>query len=501
MTERAPKTLIATLLVSAVGAGAALVYTGLPGTGAGQPVTQSRSVAAARYRCPMHPSMVSEQPGDCAICGMRLVSIEEPEGEANGLGTGDSARGEHKAQATAFLHPGSAPHKTIIYRSTMNPAEVSDRPGKDSMGMEMVPGETEAVLPDAGPAVAGRARIQLPDRKRQLIGVRTTEVVRKPLTKTIKTVGRVTFDETRLRHVHAKVTGWIEHLYANATGERVKAGEPLLTIYSPELVASVQEYLIARHGAEKLREATLPDARQGAQQLLASARRRLLLFDLTPGQIGALEKRGDAPTTVTLRSQVSGYVISRNVTEGERIEPGTNLLDVADLSRVWVLADAYEYELPFLRLGQSASMTLSYLPGRSFEGQITLIYPVVAEATRTVKVRLEFPNPDLMLRPEMYADVEIRSDLGRALVVPESAVMSTGTRDIAFVDRGDGYLEPRELKIGTRLADEFAVLEGLAEGERVVTSGNFLVDAESNLKAALSAAGSRSGPQPAEHAQ
>jgi RND family efflux transporter MFP subunit len=176
-----------------------------------------------------------------------------------------------------------------------------------------------------------------------------------------------------------------------------------------------------------------------------------------------------------------------------------NLLDIADLSRVWVLADIYEYELPFIRQGQRATMTLSYLPGRSFEGPVTLIYPVVTEATRTVKVRIEFPNPDFTLRPEMYAEVEIRSELGEGLVVPESAVMSTGTRDIAFVDRGNGYLEPRELKIGARLADEFQVLEGLAEGERVVTSGNFLVDSESKLKAALAEAGTGTTAPPEGH--
>ncbi len=222
---------------------------------------------------------------------------------------------------------------------------------------------------------------------------------------------------------------------------------------------------------------------------MTSARRRLLLFDLTPQQIAALEESGEAPTTMTLHAPISGHIITRNVTQGDRIEPGTKLLDIAELSRVWVLADIYEYELPFVRLGQVATMTLSYLPSRSFEGRITLIYPVLSETTRTVKVRLEFPNADFTLRPEMYAQVEIRSELGEKLTVPESAVITTGTRDVAFVDRGGGFFEPRELKLGIRLPDRFEVLEGLAEGEKVLTSGNFLVDSESKLKAALAAVG------------
>jgi RND family efflux transporter MFP subunit len=398
--------------------------------------------------------MVSDRPGDCPICGMRLVPIE-------------AEAGEHAAPA----HTGHSGHAT----------------------------ENAPAAPSAGPAVDGRAPIQLPERRRQLIGVRTTAVERRPLVRTIKTVGRITYDETRLHHVHTKVAGWVERLYANTTGQLVKAGEPLLTLYSPELVASAQEYLIALRGRETLTDATLPSARMSGEQLLASARRRLLLFDISPQQIRALEASGEAPTTMTLHAPISGHILTRNVTQGEKIEPGLNLLDIADLSHVWVLADVYEYELPFIRLGQRATMTLSYLPGRTFEGTVTLIYPVVAEATRTVKVRIEFPNPGFTLRPEMYAEVEIRSDLGEALVIPESAVISTGQRDLAFVDHGGGTLEPRELKIGTRLADAYEVLDGLAEGDRVVTSGNFLIDSESKLKAALAEVGSGTSGTAAGH--
>jgi multidrug efflux pump subunit AcrA (membrane-fusion protein) len=307
----------------------------------------------------------------------------------------------------------------------------------------------------------------------------------------------VTYDESRLRSVFTKVSGWVERLYTNTTGQLVKQGEPLLSIYSPELVSSAQEYLLALRGRDRLAGSAL--AGDSGERLLASARRRLLLFDLTPQQIAALKEGSEAPTTMTLHAPISGNIITRNVTQGDRIEPGTKLLDIAELSRVWVLADVYEYELPFVHVGQAATMTLSYVPGRAFDGRITLIYPTLSETTRTVKVRLEFPNPDFTLKPEMYAQVEIHADLGVRLSVPESAVISTGTRDIAFVDRGEGSFEPRELKLGVRLPDRFEVLDGLAAGETVVISGNFLVDSESKLKAALAAAGSETAGGAAGH--
>jgi membrane fusion protein, copper/silver efflux system len=453
------------LAVLAGAAAVALMYHG-GGEKAPAPAAAKKST---RYHCPMHPTMISDKPGDCPICGMRMVPMEETEAAGTGVSTA----------------------KKVLYRSTMNPSEVSDHPGKDSMGMEMVPVEIEQPPPGAGPGVPGRVAVKVSDQKRQLIGVRTAPVVRGPLIRAIRAVGRVTYDETRLHHVHTKVGGWVERLYADATGEMVRAGQPLLTIYSPELLASGQEFLLALKARDRLAGTTLASIRGSGEDLVESARRRLLLFDLTPDQIEAMAKAGEAPRTVTLKAPISGHILQRNVTQGEKIESGTNLLDIGDLSRVWVLADVYEYELPFVKEGQPATMTLSYLPGRSFEGRITLINPVLSETTRTVKIRLEFSNPDFALKPEMFASVEIRSDLGEALLVPASAVTSTGERDIAFVDRGDGYFEPRELKLGVRLPDSFQVLEGLAEGEMVLVSGNFLVDSESSMKAALGEAETR----------
>lgn len=421
------------------------------------------------YHCAMHPTMISDKPDACPICQMRMVlDHDEEPGSGGALPAGE---------------------RKVVYRSTMNPTEFSDKPGNDSMGMAMVAEEAEERSPE-GPDVEGRVSVKISPEKRQLIGVRTAVVERKSLTKTIRTVGRVTFDETRLHHVHTKVGGWIERLYAN-TGEVVEKGQPLLTIYSPELLASAQEYLLALRARDRLAGSSMPSVKASGDDLVESARRRLLLYDLTEDQIDDLAKAGEAPRTTTIYAPMTGHVIMRNVTHGEKIDSGTALLDLADLSRVWVLADVYEYELPFVHEGQAATMSLSYLPGRTFEGRITLIYPVLEEATRTVKVRLEFPNPGLSLKPDMYADVEIRASMGEKLTVPESAVISTGERDLAFVDRGGGYFEPRTLTLGLRLPDGFEVIAGLAEGEKVLVSANFFVDSESTLKAALRETGGK----------
>ena len=421
------------------------------------------------YHCPMHPMMVADKPGDCPICSMRMV----PAGES-----------ETKSPQTKVLP--QIPRKKVIYRSTMNPGELSDRPGKDSMGMEMVPVEMEEESPGA-PAVEGLAGVRIPYRKQQLIGVRTIVARRAPLVRTLRTVGRVTADETRLHHVHTKVGGWIETLYADATGEKVRRGQPLLSLYSPELLATQEEYLVALRSRRDMKEGTLKDLLRGADDLVASARQRLLLYDMTPAQIQRLEQTGEASRTVTLYAPLTGHVIARKVSHGERIEPDTSLLDIADLSRIWVIASIYEYELPFVRVGQRAAMTLAYVPGKTYRGRVALIYPVLDETTRTAQVRLEFDNPDLSLKPEMYAHVELESDLGERLSVPDSALLSTGTRDIVFVAEGEGYFEPREVQVGLRLPDAVEILGGLAEGETVVVSGNFLIDSESKLKAALQA--------------
>jgi Cu(I)/Ag(I) efflux system membrane fusion protein len=392
----------------------------------------------------MHPTMVAEQPGDCPICGMRLVPMEGP------------------------------PSTSAPPQSETGQADAPPRSG-----------------------VEGQAAVQVPTRKQQLIGVRTVTATRAPTVRSIRTVGRVVPDETRLHHVHTKIEGWVEMLHVNATGEKVRAGQPLLSIYSPELVATQQEFLLALRSRRELPAGALPEVARGADELVESARRRLLLFDFTQEQIDQLESTGEASRTVTMFSPISGYVLARNVTHGQKIDSSMNLLDIGDLSEIWVTASIYEYELPFVRVGQPATMTLSYLPGETYRGRVGLVYPALDLATRTVQVRLQFGNPRLELKPDMYTNVELESDLGERLTVPESAVLSSGTRNIVFVDRGEGYFEPREVQVGLRLPDAVEILAGLSEGESVVASGNFLIDSESKLKAALEAAAGRRTKAPA----
>jgi len=275
----------------------------------------------------------------------------------------------------------------------------------------------------------------------------------------------------------------------NATGQRVGRGEPLLSLYSPEILATQEEYLLALRSRRALGEGALPEAVRRSDEMVESGRRRLSLYDLTSAQIEALEKSGTPSRTVEIYSPASGYVLLRNVSHGEKITPDMNLLDVADLSRIWVIASIYEYELPYVMAGQQATMTLSYLPGKSYAGKVGLIYPVLDAASRTAQVRLEFENPGMELKPEMYADVELRGDMGTRLAVPESALIASGTRNVVFVAQGEGYFQPREVRPGLRMDNTVEILEGLAEGETVVTSGNFLIDSESQMKAALEAVG------------
>ncbi len=424
----------------------------------------SAAAAAAKYHCPMHPTVVADRPGSCPICGMDLVPISEDHG-------GDS---------------GAAPSKTkTVWRSTMNPGEIADRPGKDSMGMEMVAEEVPVDSGETGSEVPGLARIRMNAQKRQLIGVRTAPVTKHAFERTLRAVGRVVADETRLRQVTTKIDGYVERLHANAVGEVVRKGQPLLEIYSPELLASQNEYLVALAARKRTAGSSIASVAGYGDELVVSSRRRLQLFDISDEQIDRLEGTGTPDRVVPVYAPISGVITARNVAQGQKIASGMTLLEVVDLTRVWVLASVYEYELPFVQVGQAATMTLSYLPGKTFEGKVSFIYPTLDPQTRTVQVRVEFSNSGLELKPDMFADVVLRADLGERLAVPDSAVLDTGTRSVAFVETEPGVFEPRELKIGLRLEDEYEVLSGVSEGERVVVSANFLIDSESKLKAAL----------------
>jgi Cu(I)/Ag(I) efflux system membrane fusion protein len=327
--------------------------------------------------------------------------------------------------------------------------------------------------------------VKISPERQQLIGVKIGAVEMRSLEKVIRTVGRIDYDEKRIVTVSPKVGGWIEDLYVDFTGKFVKQGDPLLTLYSPELVSTQEEYLLALRAKKTLVKSPFPEVAGSGESLAESAKRRLKLWDISDDQIKTLEETGQAKKTLTFYSPFSGFVLEKSAYKGMNVMPGIALFKLADLSVVWLYADIYEYELPSIRLGQQASIQLSYIPGETFTGKAIYIYPSLNPETRTAKVRFEIPNSHGRFKPEMYANVEIKVHLGRKLAVPEGAIIDTGLQQLAIVDKGSGYFEPREVKVGARVDNYFEVIKGLKAGERVVTSANFLIDSESKLKEAM----------------
>ncbi|MFP5227550.1 MAG: efflux RND transporter periplasmic adaptor subunit [Acidobacteriota bacterium] len=319
----------------------------------------------------------------------------------------------------------------------------------------------------------------------QKIGVTYTTVRRAPLKRTIRTVGLLQMDDEKIARVHVKVAGWIENVDLNYVGKLVKKGQPLFTLYSPDLVSTEQEYLIARKGQQYLAKTSYTDVSSEADSLLNATRDRLRLWDVSDAQIHNLEATGKAARVMTLYSPIDGFVMTRNAYEQAYVTPETDLYEIADLSTIWVYVDIFEYEAPYVHVGQTAQMQLSYLPGKSYRGKVTYIYPTLDPKTRTIKVRMEFPNPGYVLKPDMYADAQLDVNYGTQTLVPSEAVLNSGTRQVVFVAKGDGYFEPREIKIGDQFDGQTVVLAGLGPGEKIVASGNFLIDSESRLGAAM----------------
>jgi RND family efflux transporter MFP subunit len=431
----------------------------------------------------MHPTYVSDKPGNCPICEMTLVPIEPAPAPAPA-----------PARATA---PTPGNRRILFYRSPMDPKVHSDKPAKDSMGMDFVPVYQDELARSDG-SIPGRALVTLSAERRNLLGVRSEDVREMHIGKTIRTVGRVAADERRLAHVHTKFEGYVERLYVDFTGKFVQKGDPLLSIYSPDLIATQQEYLLALRAQKQLSASQIPSVAQGGASLLEAAKERLRLWDISPADVAELERSGTVRRALDLRSDVSGFVVVKNVVQGMRVMPADTLFEIADLSRVWVMADVYEADLPSIRLGMAAEISLSYQLGGGARGQVTNVAPTLDEKTRTVKVRVEVGNQGGALKPDMFCDVLLRTDEGTGLVVSDSAVIDTGERTLVFLDRADGAIEPREIQLGTRLADGYQVLRGLAKGDRVVTSANFLLDSESSLKAALSALTTPAAPRAPE---
>lgn len=378
------------------------------------------------------------------------------------------------------------------------PAKSQEMPGMP--GMPAAPQE-KAAPPQEVP------QVEISSEQQQLIGVKTVKVAIKPLTKVIRTVGRIEADERKLATVNTKIEGWIEKLYVDYTGRYVRKGEPLVEIYSPELLATQQEFIStlkwagrqtgtphsseAAHGA---RDETLPATSsepvselkqmlsKDAAATLDAARERLRLWDISEEQIRKIEETRKPVRTLTLYSPVSGFVTQKMAVQGMKVMPGEKLFDVADLSTLWLIADIYEYEIPLIRVGDAAQISLSYFPGRVLTSRIDYVYPAVSADTRTAKVRFRLPNADGRLKPQMYTNVEIRINMGKKLVIPDSAVIDTGTEQVVYVDRGDGTFEPRQVEIGLRADGNVEVLRGLKAGEKVSSSANFLIDSEAQLK-------------------
>ncbi|HUT84174.1 MAG TPA: efflux RND transporter periplasmic adaptor subunit [Thermodesulfobacteriota bacterium] len=370
-------------------------------------------------------------------------------------------------------------------------AQVQGKKGSEDLdmsGMTVGDLEKEGKMVELAPGT-----VQISSERQQLTGVRTEAIAIRELTKTIRAVGRVDYNEKAITIVNTKVGGWIEKLFVDYTGKLVNKGQPLLSIYSPELVSTQEEYLLALKGKKELSSSSLPEITQGSVSLLESTKKRLLFWDITEDQIDQLEKSGTIQKTLLLYSPANGYVIEKDAFDGKYISPGETLYRIADLSTVWVNAEVYEYEIPFIRVGQEARITLSYFPGEVFTGKAIYIYPYLDQASRTVAVRFELSNPHGKLKPNMYANVDIKVYVGKKLAIRDEAVLDSGKRQIAFVDKGQGYFEPRELKLGAKVENYYEVLSGVKEGERVVTSANFLIDSESKLKEAAGAMGGHAG--------
>jgi len=389
---------------------------------------------------------------------------------------------ENPTSPAANTSTRSNGRNVLYWFDPMHPAYKADKPGiAPDCGMQLVP-----KYADDGAGTMSVGTVKIAPEKQQLIGVRTTTVERQSLVRSLRTTGQVVSDETKLAHVHVKINGYIDKVYVDYVGQLVKKGQPLFTLYSPDLVATEEEYLIAKRGEKTLASSPFAEVSQGSQSLVRSAHERLKLWDISEEQIRKLDETGEVTKTLTFYSPATGFVTDRKAFPQTAVTPDMDLYVITDLSTVWVNADVYEYEVPFVRVGQAAEMQPSYYAGTTYHGRITYIYPTVDPVSHTVKVRIEFRNPRFDLKPQMFANVQLKIDYGRQIVVPQEAVMDSGDKQYVFVMHEDGAFEPRTIQAGAKVEGNVVVLSGLQGGETVVTSGNFLIDSESRLKSAVS---------------
>jgi len=471
------------LIVSTVVLAAALLAAGY-WWGVNQPAPSASRAAEGKagakserkvlyYRNPMAPTDTSPVPKK-APDGMDFVPVYA-----------DDAPGAQKDKAKA---------KILFYRNPMGLPDTSPVPKKDQMGMDYI-----AVYEDEEPASA-TPLVKLSLDKVQKLGVKTEMVALRDLKSTIRAVATVQANERSLYTVTSKFDGWIQKLHVNTTGQAVRKGEALMDVYSPDLITAQQEYLIAKRGVQTLAGGSA-EVQASMQRLVDSALQRLRNWDISETELQRLTQEGKTTQYLTLRSPANGVVLEKPAIQGKRFMAGEVLYQVADLSQVWLLADVFEQDLGQVRIGQSANIKVDAYPDKALAGKVTFIYPTVTAETRTAKVRVELANPQALLKPSMYARVEFISSRGKgqALSVPDSAVLDTGTRQLVLVRRGEGRFEPRPVKLGMRADGYIEVMEGVKAGENVVVSANFLIDAESNLKAAFSGFGQNSeGAKPLE---
>jgi Cu(I)/Ag(I) efflux system membrane fusion protein len=442
------------------------------------------------YYCPMHPAVVQDHPGECPICSMTLVP--KPEGKP----------GKTMKPATTMA-PAGASATAGKYYCPMHPNRTSDDPNAKcpDCGMKMEPKPSadakEMARAMEAKSVPGLADVDLTPERIQLIGMRTAKVERAALGDALRTVGVIAANERGLAEISVRFSGWIQQLLVSETGQRVRRGEVLANVYSPDVLRAEQEYLTARGwdtkgggGAEATAHHGDANAMGAATAGLAeAARRRLELLGIGAQEIDAIAARGKAVDSVPIRSPAEGYITARNVVPGAAIQPGVPLFEVADLSKVWLLGDIFEQDAARLRIGQKATLELAAYPGERFSGRVQFIYPTLNTATHTLRVRLEFPNKSgpggMKLRPGMYGNVSLELPSASGLVIPAEALVDTGDTQYVFVAKGEGQFEPRMVHVGARNGDKVQVVNGLAEGETVVTTGNFLIDSESRLRSAI----------------
>ncbi len=388
-----------------------------------------------------------------------------------------------------------AERKILYYRNPMGLPDTSPVPKQDSMGMDYTPVYADEAV--------SNNQVKISTDKVQKLGVKTEQVLSRKMVNTVRAVGQFQFNEQRLSTVTTKFEGYIEKLYVNTTGQPVKRGQPLMEVYSPELVSAQEEYLIAWNGRQSLSNGT-SESLVGVGQLADSALKRLRNWDISDAQLQRLKKDGKATRTLTMYSPANGVVLEKTAVQGMRFMPGEPLFKIADLSTVWLLADVFEQDIALVHVGQTVNITVNAYPGKELKGKIDYIYPTVTSETRTAKVRVVLANPDGILKPDMYASIQLMSGHGASvLAAPDSAVIDSGTRQVVLVQLTEGLYEPREVKLGMRSDGYVEVAEGLSEGENVVVRANFLIDAESNLKAALGSFGEHSShgsslPEPVE---